>query len=203
VPALQFNRVQGSGNASSRSSSETVCAVSRSLRKLLAAILLVCEKNSVKHECDEGWLLRNQALGTGREKSNSDLNPLEINTAENLHRTASQTSNDLLFALHGLYVPKPLNYDVICQSVDEVQDTQNAPAISMGAYLDESRQARILTTISIYSQLGTSRDQTRLLYMNAVALLVWQAMGKYPKLISATHRPPRSALLVFGIPFSE
>jgi hypothetical protein len=124
VPALQFNRVQGSGNASSRSSSETVCAVSRSLRELLAAILLVCEKNSVKHECDEGWPLRNQVLGTEREKSNSDLNPLEINTAENLHRTASQTSNDLLFALHGLYVPKPLNYDVICQSVDEVQDNR-------------------------------------------------------------------------------
>ena len=97
----------------------------------------------------------------------------------------------------------PLNYDVVCQSSDEVQDTQNAPAISMGAYLVESNQARLLTTISIYGQPSTGRDQIRLLYMNAVALLVWQTMGRCPKLIGAQHRPPKSALLVFGVPFSE
>jgi len=131
------------------------------------------------------------------------LSAIDINMADNLRRTSRQTSNDLLFALHGLYVPKPLNYDVVSQSADDVQDTQNAPAISMGAYLVESHQARLLTTISIYSAPGTTRDQIRLLYMNAVGLLVWQTMGRCPNLISAQHRPPRSALLVFGVPFSE
>jgi hypothetical protein len=157
----------------------------------------------VKHERDEGWPLRNQVLGKESERSKSDLSAIDINMADNLRRTSRQTSNDLLFALHGLYVPMPLNYDVVCQSSDEVQDTQNAPAISMGAYLVESNQARLLTTISIYGQPSTGRDQIRLLYMNAVALLVWQTMGRCPKLIGAQHRPPKSALLVFGVPFSE
>ena len=203
VSALQFNRVQGSGNASARPSSETARSIPRSLRKLLAAILLVCEKNTVKHDYGERWPLGNQVLRTERGKLNSDSTALEINTADNLSRTSRRTSNDLLFALHGPYAPKPLNYDVVCQSAEEVQDTRNAPAISMGAYLEKSGQSRLLTAISIYSQLGTSRDQIRLLYMNAVALFIWQTMGKCPKLIGAQHRPPKSALLVFGIPFSE
>jgi hypothetical protein len=39
--------------------------------------------------------------------------------------------------------------------------------------------------------------------MNAVALVVWKAMGKLPNLIGAQHRPPKTALLSFGVPFSE
>ena len=45
------------------------------------------------------------------------------------------TSNDLLFTLHGVYSPRPLNYEVVAQSADEVQDISNAPALSMGSYL--------------------------------------------------------------------
>jgi hypothetical protein len=117
--------------------------------------------------------------------------------------SSRDTSNDLLFTLHGVYSPRPFNYEIVAQSAEEVQDIRNAPALSMGTYLEESGQTRLLTTISIYSQRGKSRQQVRLLYMNAVALRIWQTMGKYPKLIGAQHRPPGTALLAFGVPFSE
>jgi hypothetical protein len=96
-----------------------------------------------------------------------------------------------------------LNYCVVAQSAEEVQDTGNAPAVSMGPYLLSSGQTELLTRISIYSQRGESRAQVRLLYMNAEALLIWKAMGKHPCVIGAQHRPPRTALLTFGIPFSK
>lgn len=113
------------------------------------------------------------------------------------------TSNDLLFSLDRGRSRRSLNYEIVAQSVEEVQDTQNAPAVSMGQYLIESGQTQLLTTISIYSERGESREQMRLLYMNAVALRVWKAMGKKPSLIGAQHRPSRTSLLAFGVPFSE
>jgi hypothetical protein len=100
------------------------------------------------------------------------------------------------------HTPK-LNYEIVVQSAEEVLDTQNAPAVSMGPYLVDSGQTQLLTTISIYSERGESREQVRLLYMNAVALRVWRAMGKKPSLIGAQHRPSRTSLLAFGVPFSE
>jgi hypothetical protein len=69
--------------------------------------------------------------------------------------------------------------------------------------LIESGQTRLLTTISIYSQRGENRDQIRLLYMNATALRIWKAMGRNPTMVGAQHRPPRTALLMYGVPFSE
>lgn len=117
-------------------------------------------------------------------------------------QSSSHTSNDLLFSLDGEYSPKPLNYEIVAQSEEEVQDLQNAPAVSMCSYLVESGQMQLLTTISIYSQRGENREQVRL-HMNATALHVWKAMGKRPTLIGAQHRPPKAALLTFGIPFSE
>jgi hypothetical protein len=44
----------------------------------------------------------------------------------------SHTSNDLLFRLDEEPSRKALNYEVIAQSAEEVQEIQNAPAISMG-----------------------------------------------------------------------
>ena len=120
-----------------------------------------------------------------------------------LRHSSHETSNDLLSTLHGAYSPRALNYEIVAQSADEVQDIRNAPALSMGTYLEESGQARLLTSISIYSQPGDSREQVRLLFMNSVAFLLWQAMGKRPKLIGAQHRPPKTALLVFGVPYGE
>jgi hypothetical protein len=113
------------------------------------------------------------------------------------------TSNDLLFSLEGETSQKTLNYAIVAQSIEEIQDIQNAPAISMGPYLIDSGQVQLLTTISIYAQRGEVREQVRLLYMNAVALRIWKAMGKQPSLIGAQHRPPKTALLAFGVPFSE
>jgi hypothetical protein len=113
------------------------------------------------------------------------------------------TSNNLLFALHGVYSPRHLNHEIVAQSAEEVQDIRNAPSFSMGTYLEEYGQARLLTTISIYSQRGKCREQVRLLFMNDVALRVWEAIGKHPKLLGAQHRPPETALLAFGVPFSE
>jgi hypothetical protein len=113
------------------------------------------------------------------------------------------TSNDLLFSLEGESSQKTLNYEIVAQSADEVQNIQNAPAVSMGLYLIDSGQTRLSTTISIYAQRGEVREQVRLLYMNAVALRIWRTMGKQPRLIGAQHRPPKTALLAFGVPFSE
>ncbi len=115
----------------------------------------------------------------------------------------SHTSNDLLFSLDGGRSQRSRNYEIVAQSTEEVQDTQNAPAVSMGPYLLESGQTQLLTTISIYSERGESREQMRLLYMNAIALRVWKAMGKNPSVIGAQYRPSRTSLLTFGVPFSE
>jgi len=98
---------------------------------------------------------------------------------------------------------RSLNYEIVAQSAEEVLGTQNAPAVSMGPYLVDSGQTQLLTTISIYSERGESREHVRLLYMNSVALRVWKTMGKKPSLIGAQHRPSRTSLLVFGVPFSE
>jgi hypothetical protein len=113
------------------------------------------------------------------------------------------TSNDLLFSLDPVRSRTSPNYKIVSQSVEEVQDTDNAPAISMGPYLLESGQTHLLTRISIYSRRGESREQVRLLYMNAAAISVWKSMGKQAKVIGAQHRPPQTALLAFGVPFSE
>lgn len=44
--------------------------------------------------------------------------------------SSSPTSNDLLFRLQS----KQLNYTVIAQSAEEVQNILNSPAVSMGPY---------------------------------------------------------------------
>ena len=122
---------------------------------------------------------------------------------DNPQYSSGQTSNDLLFSLDGECIRKPLIYEIVAQNAEEVRDVQNAPAISMGQYLIESGQTQLLTSISVYSQRGEHPEQVRLLYMNEVALRIWKAMGKQPNLIGAQNRPPKIALLAFGVPFSE
>jgi len=116
---------------------------------------------------------------------------------------SSPTSNDLLRRLVANQPVPDLHYLVVAQSADDVQNIENAPAVSMGPYLLKSGQVRLLTTISIYSLRGESREQIRLLYMNAVAMQIWKEMGKAPKIIGAQVRPARAALLTFGVPFSK
>lgn len=57
-----------------------------------------------------------------------------------------------------------MNYTVIAQSAEEVQDVQNAPSVSMSPYLISSERTPLLTTLSIYSLRGSTREQVRFLY---------------------------------------
>ena len=98
---------------------------------------------------------------------------------------------------------RDLNYHIVAQSADDLQNLENAPAVSMVPYLLKSLQISLLTKISVYSLRGGSREQVRLLYMNAAAIQVWEEMGKAPRIIGAQFRPPRTALLTLGVPFSE
>ncbi len=113
------------------------------------------------------------------------------------------TSNDLLQRLMSKHCAPPLTYEIVAQSAEEVQNTENAPAISMGPYLLKSGQISLLSSISIYSLRGESREQIRLLYMNAPAIRVWRSMGKTPHVVGSQARPPHAALLTYGVPFSE
>jgi len=113
------------------------------------------------------------------------------------------TSNDLLRRLVSKQSAPALNYQIVAQSAEEVQNTENAPAVSMGPYLLASGQTALLGTISIYSLRGESREQIRLLYMNAPAIRVWRSMGKTPHVVGSQARPPHAALLTYGVPFSE
>ena len=119
-----------------------------------------------------------------------------------LQYDSGPTSNDLLESLVAEHAPPSL-YQIVAQSAEDVQNTQNAPAVSMEPYLDKSGQKSLLTTISIYSLRGESREQLRLLYMNAAAIQVWKEMGQAPKIIGAQVRPPSTAILTFGVPFSK
>jgi hypothetical protein len=119
-----------------------------------------------------------------------------------LEYDSSPTSNVLRCLAKNRPLPD-LHYQVVAQSADDVQNIENAPAVSMVPYLLKSGQIALLTKISVYSIRGKSRVQLRLLYMNAVAIQVWEEMGKAPKVIGAQFRLPRAALLTFGVPFSK
>jgi hypothetical protein len=100
-----------------------------------------------------------------------------------LQYDSGPTSNDLLRNLVAKHSSPALHYRIIAQSAEDVRNIENAPAVSMGPYLSNSGQTRLLTTISIYSLRGDSREQVRLLYMNAAAIQVWEEMGKAPQII--------------------
>ena len=97
----------------------------------------------------------------------------------------------------------PLNYSILEQTAEEIGETENSPSVSMWPHLLQCDQTGLVPQISIYTQSGGARERARILYMNAVALGVWIAMGKAAVVVGEVHRPPRSALLVFGMPFSE
>ena len=86
------------------------------------------------------------------------------------------TSNDLLHHLVANHAETEVNYQIVAQSAEDVENIENAPAISIGPYLLRSGQIKPLTTISVYSLRGESREQMR---------------------------PPHTALLAFGVPFSR
>jgi hypothetical protein len=95
------------------------------------------------------------------------------------------------------------NYTVVTQDVDEVSDIRNAPAVSMAAFLVQHDRMALLPTISIYTERGTDRNSIRILYMNSAALRLWKEMGMRPTEAGSQFRPARTALLAYGVPFSE
>jgi len=113
------------------------------------------------------------------------------------------TSNNLLERRIAENTLTALNYLIVAQSVEDIRNTDNAPAVSMEPYLLRSGQTSLLTTISIYSLRGESREQIRLLYMNPAAIGIWREMGRTPNVIGARVHPPHTALLAFGVPFSK
>ena len=96
-----------------------------------------------------------------------------------------------------------MSYHILSLTAAEVADLGNAPAVTMAPYLLETKQSGLLRVISIYGKRGDSRDQIRLLYMNAPALALWEEMGKVAKIVGEAKRPPLTATLVFGVPYSE
>ena len=95
------------------------------------------------------------------------------------------------------------NYWVVRQGVEEVRDPESSPAVSMAEYLVETRQEILFREISVYVERGRSRDEVRLLYMNAIAMRVWADMGRVADVMGRRHRPPQGSALGFGVPFSE
>ena len=115
----------------------------------------------------------------------------------------AENRNNLPFQIPPEFFSESPDYNIVAQDAVEVQDIQNAPAVSMGAFLRAVGEMKIFPTISIYTRDGYDRKHTRLLYMNAAALHIWKTMGMHPRQIGAQHRPPHSAVLAFGVPFSE
>jgi hypothetical protein len=95
------------------------------------------------------------------------------------------------------------NYTILAQSLDEVMVPENSPSISMWPYLLNSAQTQRFNKVSIYADRGKSREQLRFLYMNSTALCLWREMGMPITIVGESHRPPGSATLSFGVPFSE
>jgi hypothetical protein len=73
----------------------------------------------------DGWRIDAHPTGT--------LSSVEITQGrsmlDSVLHSSRDTSNDHLLTLHGVYSPRPLNYEIVAQSADEVQDISNAPAL--------------------------------------------------------------------------
>lgn len=98
---------------------------------------------------------------------------------------------------------KPMRYSILVQSSDDLRDQENSPGVSMWPYLLASAQTQRLNEISIYSEKGTTPEKMRFLYLNDFALHVWAEMKKDTKVLGRLHRPPRGAVLAFGMPFAD
>jgi hypothetical protein len=115
----------------------------------------------------------------------------------------TRSTNNLVFQIFPEPCSESRDYTIVAQDVIEVQDIRNAPAATIGAFLMACGEMNLVPTISIYTRHGYDRKHARLLYMNASALRVWKRMGMHPRQIGTLYRPPHSAVLAFGMPFSE
>jgi hypothetical protein len=97
----------------------------------------------------------------------------------------------------------PLNYSILEQSTEQLKETENSPSVSMWPYLVNAEQTQRINQISIYAEKGETAERARVLYMNASALALWKEMDRATSAVGEVHRPPKSAILLFGMPFSE
>ena len=98
---------------------------------------------------------------------------------------------------------KPTYYSIVSQSRDDLRSPGSSPSISMWPYLLASAQTQRLNEISIYAEHGTTAEKIRLLYFNDLALTIWGKMNHRTQVMGRLYRPPRGAVLLFGMPFSE
>ena len=98
---------------------------------------------------------------------------------------------------------KPTYYSILSQSREDLRDPENSPSISMWPYLLASSQTERLNQISVYTERGTTVEKIRFLYLNDAALALWAEMHHTTQVMGRLYRPPRSAVLSFGMPFSE
>jgi len=115
---------------------------------------------------------------------------------------SGDTSNDVLSRLDAIRPQPSLNYWVIAKWPRGAGCSECSSHKYEPFYIWDRTDAA-LTRISIYSQRGESSEEIRLLYMNEIAYSTWKAMGKDPHVIGSQHRPPTTALLTFGVPFSD
>jgi hypothetical protein len=101
------------------------------------------------------------------------------------------------------HAQQPTRYSILSQSLQDLVNPGNSPAISMWPYLLASAQTQRLNEISIYTEKGTTSDKVRFLYLNDFALHIWGEMDKSIQVMGRLHRPPRGAVLSFGMPFSD
>jgi len=101
------------------------------------------------------------------------------------------------------HAQQPTRYSILSQSREDLDQPDNSPAISMWPYLLASAQTQRLNEISIYTEKGTTSDKVRFLYLNDFALHIWGEMNKSIQVMGRLHRPPRGAVLSFGMPFSD
>lgn len=94
-------------------------------------------------------------------------------------------------------------YSILLQSREDIDDPSKSPAIMMWPYLLASAQTQRLNESSIYVEHGATAEKIRFLYFNDFALSIWQEMRKGGPVLGRLHRPPRSAVLSFGMPFAD
>lgn len=73
----------------------------------------------------------------------------------------------------------------------------------MPVYLERAGELERFRRISVYQERGSTFEAIRTLYMNSEALEVWRRMGYEPVIVGTRHRPPTTATIAFGVPFSE
>jgi hypothetical protein len=124
--------------------------------------------------------------------------------------SSSHTSHDLLFKLDGEYSRKSLNYEIVAQTAEEVQDLQNAPVVSMGSYLVESGQvkpgdsmtmvfngaAKAIEGIQVASYLSDPKDAVTLAVQFA-KLPSARPVRRRSELSGASRFPPPSTAGLF------